>query len=190
MYVDFLVGYGNLSFDSTRWQSSALFLGGRNGSQTFGSLGVSGVLDFGMLKLTPYGRFDRVRSRLDGYVESGPSAAALSLGEVTGIEDVLAAGLFTSYRIAVGRATLEPSLRVEVRRVHGSALDQPLSYADLPTTTYVVYESGASDTQALGGLGLMLRVGDEMSLGVEYSYTGSSGTYRNETVRAILRAPF
>jgi len=29
-----------------------------------------------------------------------------------------------------------------------------------------------------------------MSFGVEYSYTGSSGTYRSETVRAVLRAPF
>lgn len=36
----------------------------------------------------------------------------------------------------------------------------------------------------------MLRFGDELSLGVDYSYTGSSGTYRNESVQIILRAPF
>jgi hypothetical protein len=60
----------------------------------------------------------------------------------------------------------------------------------MPGHTYLIQESGATDTQALGGLGLVFRVDDVMSFGVEYSYTGSSGTYRSETVRAVLRAPF
>ena len=190
VYVDFALGYGNLSYDSMRWQTSALMLGGRDGSQTFGSLGISGVFNAGSLQLMPYGRFDRVRSRLGGYVESGAANLALSYGEVTAIEDVVAAGLYASFRIPLGRASLEPSLRLEARRVRASSVDQTLSYADLPAFGYVLTEGSASDTQALGGLGLMLRMADESSLGVEYSYTGSSGTYRSETVRAILRAPF
>ena len=190
VYIDFLLGYGSLDFDSTRWQDAANFLGGRSGKQAFGSLGVSGVIGFGPLQVSPYGRFDRVRSRLDAYVESGASGAALSFGEVTGSENVLAAGIFASYRLPVGRGTLEPSLRLEARRVQAPSLDQSLSYADMPGHTYVIQESGATETQALGGLGLVFRVDDVMSFGVEYSYTGSSGTYRSETVRAVLRAPF
>jgi hypothetical protein len=42
----------------------------------------------------------------------------------------------------------------------------------------------------LGGLGLVLRMAGESSLGIDYSYTGSSGSYRSESVRALLRAPF
>ena len=190
VYVDFALGYGSLSYDSMRWQNSALMLGGRDGSQTFGSLGISGVLSSGGLQLMPYGRVDRVRSRLGGYMESGPSSIALSYGDVNAIEDVVAAGLYVSYRIPLGRASLEPSLRLEARRIRASSVDQTLSYADLPAIGYVLTEGSASDTQALGGLGLMLRMADESSLGFEYSYTGSSGTYRSETVRAILRAPF
>jgi hypothetical protein len=190
VYVDFALGYGDLSFDSMRWQNSVLTLGGRNGSQTFGSLGVSGVFNSGSLQLMPYSRFDRVRSRLGGYVESGPASVALNYGDVTAIEDVIAAGLYASYRIPLGRASLEPSLRLEARRVRLSSVDQTLSYADLPAYGYVLTEGSASDTQALGGFGLMLRMADESALGVEYSYTGSSGTYRSETVRALLRAPF
>jgi hypothetical protein len=63
-------------------------------------------------------------------------------------------------------------------------------YADLPTMTYVIADGSVSDTQMLGGLGLVLRMAGEASIGIDYSYTGSSGTYRSESVRALLRAPF
>lgn len=190
LYLDFALGYGNLGFDSMRWQNRTLTLGGRDGSQIFGSLSVSGMFAVGDLQVAPYGRFDRVRSRLGGYVESGPAGVALNYGEVTAIEDIIAAGFYASYRIPLGRALLEPSLRLEARRVRASAVDQPLAYADMPTYGYVLAEGSASDTQALGGLGLVLRMAGEFSLGIEYSYTGSSATYRSETVRAIARAPF
>jgi uncharacterized protein with beta-barrel porin domain len=190
VYLDFLFGYGGLNFDATRWQDNTMMLGDRSGSQTFGSVGVSAVLDFGRLTLSPYGRFDRVRNRLGSYTESGPNTLALSYGEVTAIEDILAAGLYASYRIPIGRASLEPSLRLEARRVHASSFDQTLWYADLPMSTYVIADGSASDNQLLGGIGLVLRFGDELSLGIDYSYTGSSGTYRNESVQIILRAPF
>ena len=190
VYIDFLLGYGDLSFDATRFNRTAMMLGGRNGAQTFGSVGVSGIVDIGRLKLAPYGRFDRVRSRLDGYTESGPSGSALSYADVTAIEDVFAAGLFASYRIPLGRASLEPNLRIEARRARGSSADQTLWYADLPTTTYVIADGSLSDTQMLGGLGLVLRMAGESSIGIDYSYTGSSGSYRSESVRALLRAPF
>ncbi len=190
VYVDFLLGYGGLGYDSTRWQNAAQMIGERSGSQSYGSVGVSGVIDIGNLKLAPYGRFDRVRSRLDGYVESGPSVSALGYGQATATQDVVAAGFFASYRIPLGQASLEPSLRVEARRVHASSVDQTLWYADMPSYQYVIADGGASDSQALGGVGLVLRVADMFSFGLDYSYTGSSGTYRSESIRAILRAPF
>ncbi len=189
VYIDFLFGYGGLSFDATRWQDTSMMLGGRSGSQTFGSVGITGVLDYGRLTLAPYGRFDRVRNRLGGYTESGPNTLALSYGDVTALEDILAAGLYASTRIPLGGAILEPSLRLESRRAHASSLDQTLWYADLPMTTYVITDGSVSDNQLLGGIGLVLRFGDELSLGLDYSYTGSSGTYRNESVQIILRSP-
>jgi hypothetical protein len=189
VYIDFLLGYGGLSFDATRWQFDTKMLGGRSGSQTFGSIGVSGVLDFGRLMLAPYGRFDRVRNRLGGYTESGPNTLALSYADVTAIEDILAAGLYASYRFALGEASVEPSLRLEARRAHASSFDQTLWYADLPMTTYVITDGDVSENQLLGGLGLVLRFGNELSIGLDYSYTGSSGTYRSESLRVILRSP-
>jgi len=188
--VDFALGYGSLGFDSTRWQNSTLLLGGRDRSQVFGSLGISGMFTAGRLQLAPYGRFDRVRSRLGAYVESGPANVALSYGEATAVENVFAAGLYANYRIPLGRASLEPSVRLEGRRVHMSSIDQPLSYYDWPGYGYVLSTENSSESQMLGGLGLMLRMGDEFSMGIEYSYAGNNGTYRNESLRAIVRAPF
>ncbi|HQR21874.1 MAG TPA: putative Ig domain-containing protein [Burkholderiaceae bacterium] len=190
LYVDFLLGYGGLNFDSTRWNDAAMLTGGRNGSQTFGSIGVSTVIDVGALKFAPYGRYDRVRNRLDAYTESGPATMALSYADVTATDNALAAGLFASYRIPLGRASLEPALRFEVRRVRVSSADQSLWYADLPLTTYSIADGTVSDTQLIGGAGLVLRLADTLSVGLDYSYGGSNGVYRNESLRLLLRAPF
>jgi hypothetical protein len=190
LYVDFALGYGGLDFDSTRWNSSSALTGGRSGSQTFGSIGLSTVIDVGGLKFAPYGRFDSVRNRLDAYTESGPVTMALGYADVKATDNALAAGLFASARIPLGGASLEPALRFELRRVRGSSADQSLWYADLPMTTYSITDGTVSDTQLVGGAGLVLRVRDALSVGLDYSYGGSSGVYRNESLRLLLRAPF
>jgi hypothetical protein len=190
LYIDFLVGYGGLSFDSTRWNDTAVLTGARNGSQTFGSIGLSTVIDVGGLKFAPYGRFDSVRNRLDAYAENGPASLALGYADITATDNALAAGLYASARIPLGGASLEPALRFELRRVRGSSADQPLWYADLPATTYGIADGTVSDTQLIGGAGLVLRVRDALSVGLDYSYGGSSGVYRSESLRLLLRAPF
>ena len=190
VHVDVLSGYGNLDDDSTRWQDSALMAGARNGSQSYGSLAVSGVIDVGKMKLAPYGRVERVNSRLDGYVESGPNASALGYGQLSAPQDVVAGGLFASTRILLGRASLEPSVRIEARRVSASLLDQESWYADMPADAYVLVDGGATESQLMGGVGLVARVSEAFSLDLDYSYTGASGSYRAESIRAILRAPF
>jgi outer membrane autotransporter protein len=190
VYVDFLRGYGNLDDDSTRWQDSALMAGARNGSQSYGSLAVSGVIGVGKLKLAPYGRVERLNSRLDGYVESGSNASALGYGQLSALQDVVAGGLFASTRILLRRASLEPSVRIEARRVSASLVDQASWYADTPADAYVLVDGGVTESQVMGGVGLVARVSEAFSLDLDYSYTGASGIYRTESIRATLRAPF
>jgi hypothetical protein len=190
VFVDFALGNSNLAFDSTRWQNNSEPVSSRSGSQLFGSVGLSGLLQSGSLKLAPYGRFDRVRSQLDGYIESGSSAYALSYGSSGASENAVAAGLFASNTIRLGRTILEPSLRIEQRWLYGSPIDQSLAYADLPSTQYLLVYDGASDSQTLGGVGLLLRLRRAMSLGLEYTYAGTASTAPSETVRAVMRAPF
>ncbi len=188
--VDFAIGNSNLAFDSTRWQNDSAPVGSRDGSQLFGSVALRGLLQLGSLKLAPYGRFNRVRSQLDGYVESGSSAYVLDYGSSGASENTLAAGLFASDTIRLGRAILEPSLRIEQRWLHGSSIDQSLAYADLPSTPYLLVYDGASDSHTLGGVGLLLRLRRAVSVGLEYTYADTASTERSETVRAVMRAPF
>jgi hypothetical protein len=103
---------------------------------------------------------------------------------------VVAAGLFASVRIPLGRASLEPNLRLEARKARGTSAEQSLWYADLPTATYVITDGTATETQTLGGAGLVLRFAETLSIAFDYSYTGDRSTFRNESLRLLLRAPF
>ena len=110
LYVDALIGYGGLSFDSSRWQptSGVMLSGDRNGSQYFGSLALSGVFQLDRLNLAPYLRADRVRSRLNGYAETGSATAALSYGAVGVSENSAAVGVYAGYRWPVHGVWLNP----------------------------------------------------------------------------------
>lgn len=90
----------------------------------------------------------------------------------------------------MGNATVEPGLRLEQRRVRTGAADQGVAYWDAPAATYLLQQSAESDNRTSGALSVLLRFGFAASLGFEYDYTGSSGTYRSESVRAVFRAPF
>ena len=80
-------------------------------------------------------------------------------------------------------------MRVEQRRVRSGTANQGMTYWDAPAMGYTLSQAAESDDRTSGALSVMLRFGQAASLGFEYSYTGSD-TFRNESVRAILRAPF
>ena len=191
LYVDALMGYGGLSFDSSRWQatSGVLLSGDRNGSQYFGSLALSGVFQLDRLNLAPYVRADRVRSRLNGYAETGSTMAALSYGSVSVSENSAAVGVYAGYRWPVSGGWLEPGLRLEQRRVRLGGADQGVAYADMPQFEYRLQQGPESDDRTTAALSLLMRFGFSVTLGLEYSYTGSD-TFRSESVRAVVRAPF
>ena len=192
LYVDALMGYGGLSFDSSRWQatSGVKLSGDRNGSQYFGSLAVSGVFQLARLNLAPYVRADRVRSRLNGYAETGSATAALSYGAVSVNENSAAVGLYAGYRWPVNGVWLEPGLRLEQRRVRLGGANQGVAYADMPQFEYRLQQGPESDDRTTAALSLLMRFGFAITLGLEYGYTGSSETFRDESFRAVVRAPF
>ncbi|MGH3581576.1 MAG: putative Ig domain-containing protein [Mycobacterium sp.] len=191
VFIDAMVGYGNLSFDAPRWQSSDMLLlsASRSGSQFFGSLGVGAVLRAQGASVAPYGRYDAVRSRFDAYSESG-SAAALSYDSTSVSTDSVAIGLYLGYSLQATAAVLEPGLRIEQRRVRSGSIGQGVAYADMPSTNFWLSQPSESENLTTAALSLLLRFGYAASVGLEYSYTGSSETFRNESVRAIFRAPF
>jgi uncharacterized protein with beta-barrel porin domain len=191
VYIDGVLGYGGLSFDLQRWQSDdrVLLSADRGGSQWFGSVAAGAVMQSQGVKLSPYARYDHVQSRLDAYEETGTSGARLNYDALSFTEDTFALGVYAGFSVKVGSATIEPGLRLEQRRVRSGTANQGLSYWDAPATGYTLSQAAESDDRTSGALSVMLRFGPAASLGFEYSYTGSD-TFRNESIRAILRAPF
>ena len=92
VFIDAVAGYGRLSYDASRWAQldTVMLASERSGTQLFGSLGVSGVLQLNGFTLIPYGRFERVNSRLDGYTEAGSAMSALTYGEIVVNDDSVA----------------------------------------------------------------------------------------------------
>ena len=88
------------------------------------------------------------------------------------------------------RPVVEPGLRLEQRRVRSGTADQGLAYWDAPASPYVLRQAAEYDNRTSAALSVLMRFGLAASIGFEYSYTGSSDTFRNESLRAILRAPF
>ncbi len=192
IFIDAMAGYGRLSYDVRRWaQTDRVMLSGdRSGSQMFGSLGMSGMLQLHGFKLAPYGRIERVRSELDSYSENGSALAALTYGGLTVNDDSLVAGFRGSYDFPLGALTLTPSVRLEQRRTHSRAADQSVAYADMPTGVYTLKHASDSSDFTTGGIGFLLRMGMIFTVDIEYTYTTGSGTFRTETARALLRATF
>ena len=192
VFIDAMAGYGRLSYDARRWAQTDIVMlaGDRSGSQLFGSLGVSGVLQLKGFTLAPYGRLERVHSRLDSYTEAGSAMSALTYGELMVNDDSIIAGLRGSYDVPLGAMTLTPTLRLEQRRTHSRAADQAVAYADTPTTVYTLKHASNSSDFTTGGIGFLLRMGFVFTVDVEYTYTTGSGTFRTQTTRALLRAAF
>jgi hypothetical protein len=190
--VDAMLGYGDLSFDARRWQAvdTVLLSGDRDGSQYHGSLALSAVWQSQGMKLAPYARCDHVRNQLDPHREPDSATATLNYGSMNVSADSIALGLYAAHSLSVGRATLEPGLRLEQRRVRIGGADQGIAYADLPQTGYALSHAAESDDLTSAALSLLLRFRSSLSIGVDYNYTASNDTIRNETVRALLRAPF
>jgi hypothetical protein len=189
--VDAMLGYGDLSFDARRRQATdtVMLSGDRDGSQFYGSLALSAVWQSPSMKFAPYARFDHVRNRLDARRESGAATAGLTGGSMNVGEDSIALGLHAGCSLTLGRATLEPGLRLEQQRARISGADQGSAYADLPQTGYVLSNAAELDDLTSAALSLLLRF-RSWSVGVEYNYATSNDTFRNETTRATLRAPF
>jgi large repetitive protein len=192
LYMDAMVGYGQLSFDLHRWQADdrALLRGSRDGSHWYASLALGTVLQAQDVKLSPYARMDHVRSRLDEYAENGDSGALLSYDRMSFSEDTIALGLYAGYTVRLNAMVLEPGLRLEQRRVRSGRAEQSVTYLDAPAIQYVLQQPSESDDRTSVALSILMRFGFAASLAFEYSYTGSGGTFRDEGVRAMLRIPF
>ena len=167
VFVDGVVGQGELTFDSRRWttglvgEPDAFAIGERDGQVRFVSATLGRIADQGPLRRSVYVRIDARDITLDAFTETGAGLASLSWEAVN--QDSLSATLGVSWGWRMDlrqRGQLAPYVRLEWSRELQDIGVQGVRYADWASSpTYLV----AMDAWSRDSLNL--------SLGAEWSLT-------------------
>ncbi|AWH29276.1 autotransporter outer membrane beta-barrel domain-containing protein [Stenotrophomonas sp. YAU14A_MKIMI4_1] len=192
-FVDTLLGYQLLSFDSRRYVTAngAMVQGERDGSQWLASLSVGGDYRRDRLSLTPYARLDLARATLDAYTEQGDPIHALHYQDQDVDTTTASLGLRMDYRVPVSVGTLTPQLRLEYQHDFQDDSTVIMNYADLPGGPF--YRSaidGLKTNRFVFGLGAVLQTEREFSLRLEYRGVFGSSSDTDHGVQLNLEKKY
>ncbi len=170
-FVDGLLGYQMLSFDSRRYVTAngAMVQGDRDGKQWFASLSVGGDYQRDRVSVSPYARLDLARATLNGYTERGDAIHALRYQDQDVDTTTASLGVHMDYRFPVRFGTLSPQLRLEYQHDFQDASPVTMGYADLPGGPFYRGEiDGLRRNRFVFGLGAVLQTERDLSLRIEY----------------------
>ncbi len=192
-YLDVVVGYGKLDFDSRRYVTASgdFAYGRRDGDQWFGA--VTAGWDFRDprgVHLTPYGRMEATRSVLGSFTEEGGGAYALAYDRQTARTLTGAFGLRGDYAVKTRLGQAQPSFRIEYSYDLQGSGSQLIRYTDwLDGAVYSLDASPLDRNRILYGLDIDLLRRSGMRLGL--GYEGSlSDDQTSGSIRAKLQTPF
>jgi uncharacterized protein YhjY with autotransporter beta-barrel domain len=181
LYVDGVLGYGDMDFASRRWaagllgQPDAYAEGERSGALRFASAAFGRVVKGQGSTSELYARLDARTTELDAFTETGAGLAGLDWDEVT--QDSLSAslGAYWGWTIETAhRGQLRPSLRLEWSHEFEDIGDQGVRYADWAASpTYLVLMDAWSRDSLRIDLGTDWALTERMILGI--GYRGSFG---------------
>jgi uncharacterized protein YhjY with autotransporter beta-barrel domain len=188
-FIDALLGYGKLDFDSDRHVTALdeFARAGRKGRQLFGS--VAGAYEWRRdnLLVSPYGRIDFSRDRLDAVTETGAGSYALAYAAQDQRVTQAALGVRAESRHETEFGFAQPRARIEYRRDFGGERHASLSYADLVGgPEYTISTAGASRNALLLGVGADLVFRGGLRLGFDYTGQRASGQSNVQGVRIMV----
>lgn len=194
VFVDALLGYGVLSFNSQRYITAigGMATGSRDGTQLFGSIATG--LEFYRTDWmwSPYARLEFSQAKLDAYTEDGPAAHALKYFDQTARSHKAVLGARAEGKVAVRWGHIMPQVRVEYARSFDEQNEAGLAYADLADQgpAYTLRGRAMDTGRWTVGLGgrLLLRSGVE--LGAEYTTNIDQSNAYIGTLRLGVRVPF
>ncbi|GAB3255781.1 putative Ig domain-containing protein [Chitinimonas naiadis] len=193
VFIDALVGYGQLDYDLNRYQTGggSHATGSRKGRQTFGAL-VGGYEFRGADWLvSTYGRLDGMNTTLDGYTESA-AIYPLRFDEQVIRSSSAAAGLRLLTRYDLGLGSIEPRARIEYRRNFQGADDAHIRYADFGNAG-VLYTSTAAESQRsqwLVEIGGKWHLRSDVSISLDYSAGLNNSSGYSHAIRTAIEMLF
>jgi uncharacterized protein YhjY with autotransporter beta-barrel domain len=193
-YVDLVAGVGQLQFDLTRYIAgdATSASGSRGGMQAFGSLTAGYEWRGEQWLLSPYGRIDIARARLDSYTESSSSSEALHYFKQSIRNDNASLGLRGEWRHRLVSGTLVPLTKVAYQRSLQGAVQTSMQYADssISNTIYTLSDSASQSSQWLFSLGGKFLFDSGTILSLIYNYGVSNDQYSSHSVQFSVTGSF
>ncbi|MGN6770163.1 MAG: autotransporter domain-containing protein [Rhizobiaceae bacterium] len=193
VFIDGLLGYGFMDFDSRRFVTANgnFATGSRGGRQVFGSLTAGYEYRDEAWLVSPYGRLEASRSKLDGFTEQGGGIYGLTYGDQT--VDTLSGvlGLRLEYAMPMDWGVLKPRARLEYTHDFEGSSRVSLGYTDVGTMPYGIDVDPFSRDYLTIGLGVDAQIGDAWNLGFDYRTAyGSGGAGRDHTFAIKVGSTF
>ena len=193
VFLDGVVGYGHLDFDSQRYASAVNLTTSsqRSGTQWFSSFSGGYEYQNGKLLVSPYARLDLVSSRLGESTENGAGLYDLTYFAQTVKTTKLSFGLRGEGRVELSEVTATPYFRVEYQHDFENPGVATMSYADqLSGPVYQLGLHGVDRDAMVIGLGSDFMRRKSWSLGMGYQYSQGSASSRMHTLGIRFRLPF
>jgi len=142
---------------------------------TFGSLGLSSIIQVQRVSLQPYIRTDVTSTRLDKYSETG-STNALTYDDRKITSKAVLTGLNAFYDIKLASATLTPSIKIQYSRNFGGDITQNMYVSNLGASSQNYNLATNANPNDFGSLGLGLRYKAQKNIIVDLAFATSSGS--------------
>ncbi|TIQ37119.1 MAG: autotransporter domain-containing protein [Mesorhizobium sp.] len=182
-FIDGLLGYQWLSFDSRRYLTSGggFVTGDRDGGQWFASVSAGAKYQVQDWQVTPYARLDVARASLDAFTEKGDPSSALHYGEQDIDTTTGNLGLTLAYKYPVSFGVISPQLRLEYQHDFQGDSAITMNYADMfGGPIYHTSIDGMGRDRFMLGLGVNVQTTQDFAVRLEYrGLFGSDGDSDN-----------
>jgi outer membrane autotransporter protein len=192
-FVDAVIGYGIMDFDSSRFITSSndFANGRRKGHQVFGSLTSGYEYRANGLLVSPYARLSASWSTLDAFTESSGGAFALNYGAQTMNSFTGGFGLRTAYQFKQSWGVITPRVRVEYAHEFDGVSHAAVGYADLgagAASTLQIAPTGSDYVNA--GIGADFSFASGWMVGIDYRTAFGQEKTPPQTLQMKLNGKF
>ncbi|WP_421546572.1 putative Ig domain-containing protein [Pseudomonas sp. QD4] len=194
VFVDGLLGYNRISFDSRRYITGSnddYAKGSRDADQLFASLTTSYEYRQGPLSLTPYGRLNASTTRMDAFRESGGGIYGLSYDEQRQQNFTSFIGLRTGYDVPTRIGVMTPKVGLAWGHNFSGSSDYKMRYTDQGDDGILYrFKPDPLDSDFANlDLGLDFNLGRAWQMGFSYK-TALGSDERSDTFRIGVNGKF
>jgi uncharacterized protein YhjY with autotransporter beta-barrel domain len=190
VFIDGVLGYGTLAFDTRRLAANSLIAQGeRDGHMVMASLTAGWDRQRGSSLFSTYGRIDYVLTTLEAYSETGAGLYNLAFDEREFESVIGAMGIRGQMERQFRDSILIQTGRLEWRHEFGGLDGQALDYADIGGFRYVIDGERWMRDELAAEMGLEMRYDSGLVLGVDIGGRFSNGS-RGATLRFLLAKRF